>query len=250
MAEEEVKSQPMEFYDYYKNIENGEELIDCRIEILTNLLGPDVPYIIMAYLNAIYSILSESFQLDIFYNAQSGMLNKHRKLIANCQCKIYFNFTNKTKNNEKKQMGLTRIPFECEVLICWEIGDKNVVEFERSKAKISTIFVDKNAKLNVEQAQKYDAEDLKYKQNILMECIVIEFIDKPKMDDIFTTIKYGQKTDWNVNRLWRDQYVIENDALSEYIYTKEEYGPVYYRKGDRWCGYSISDTNLSELPSY
>ena len=249
-----LKSQPLEYYNYYKDVENGEEMVDCRVELLTDTFGPDIPYMIMTYLNAIYSILNGTFMLEIFYNADnsgsSSSASGSHGCIADCSCSIYFNRINEIANVNKKKSGsggMMKVPFECTVEVSWKIEDKQVLEYEACKAKISTAFVDKNAKLNVEQPQKIDADDLKYKQNVLMECIVITFIDKPWMEKkIPIRLSYSPKiVHYDTSILWRDEYVIESDALSEYLYTNEEYGPIYYRKESKWCGVTVTDIDTN-----
>ena len=100
-----LKSQPLEFYNYYKDIENGDEMFDCRLELLTDTFGPDIPYIIMTYLNAIYSILNTTFMFDIFYNADAGGKNAFGgKKVANCTCSIYFNRNNEIAQEIRKKV--------------------------------------------------------------------------------------------------------------------------------------------------
>ena len=233
-----LKSQPLEFYNYYKDIENGDEMVDCRLELLIDTFGPDIPYIIMTFLNAIYSILNTTFMLDIFYNTNAG--TEKSKKMANCSCSIYFNRNNEIANENKTKSEIMRIPFECLVEVSWKIGDTKVLKYKQCKAKISTAFVDKNAKLNVEQTQRITADDIKYKQNILMECIVITLIDKPDMEKEIVRVSHNE---FESAKLWREEYVIESDALGEYLYTNEEYGPIYYRKQDKWSGVTVASAS-------
>ena len=219
--------------DYYQKNEETNEIIDCRMEPLIKIFGRDIPLVVMSYLNAMYSILTQSFKLEIEYNTLKG----------GCECTVYFNRNDYilAQNNECYN---NKMPLECAVEVSFKMNNCKLFKYMECKATLSIIYVDCNAKLNVElPVNALQSKEDKYNTNILMECIQITFI-RPS----FSTICQTEKAQNDLEEVWKNEYLFESSAVTEFLSSNQEYGPILYSKdiksiGLRFCRMTFNHCN-------
>ena len=234
-GEDEKETEDMYDYnmDLYEKDNKTGIIIDLRMKVLNDVFGPDIPFIIMMYLNAIYSIISQSFMIEIYYNKYYRSLSPISTY--GCSCKICFNRNDNilAMNNASNHR---KIPFECIVEITFKSHPKSepILENYQCTATVSIIYVDKNTKLNLEFTKDaFENNDI-----VLMKCIRIK-LSKPELNAL-TNLKNISKDEF-LEHLWMTEYVFESIALQEYLRTHQEYGPICYNKKDRFFNVTFTD---------
>lgn len=235
--EQESTSQSAEddFYtlniiDYYRKNEETNEIIDIRMEPLITILGNGISLIVLSYLNAIYSILSQSFKLEILYNLFDNATRSYNR----CECNIYFNRNDLILAQNKKCYN-NKMPLDCVVEVSVKMKNCKLLEYVECRATLSIIYVPCNAKLNVESIEDALQSKDKYKTNVLMQCIQIKFI-KPS----FSTVCKTKKEQKDLEMIWKNKWLFETSAVTEYLSSNQEYGPVQYTKNSKSCGMTFT----------